>query len=863
MNPAQGRKTSAMTDRTRRPRMAMTGAAAIWSALMLVGLGAATAQEAATGPASQPTTATATEPGATEPAATEPATGPATEPATGPATGPATVPSIIRPPATRPAIGNGPLMLNFKDASLRTVLDYLSEAAGFIIVGEPKIEGRITLQSRWPVPVEEAVGLLDTVLKEKGYAAIRMGRTLKIVSLADAKKELIQTRFGNNPDEIKPSDRIITQVIPIRYVDAVKLKSDLSSLIPSSADVTTNAVSNTLIVTATEATVRRILEIIKAIDSHQADISTVKVFQLKYANATSTARLIQDIFKEDQTQQAGGGGFGGGRGRGGGGFVFTMGGAPPAADEGKGGRNVKVIASADDRTNTLVVSASPDVMKVIEGIVKDLDNNPAEVQAVYVYRVRNGDASNMASVLNTTFGWGGTTPTGGTGARQTTGMGLGGPLGGSSGITGGRGSTIGGGGGGTRGLSSGGLGGISGGRGAGGLGAGGLGTGGFGTGRTGGTTGLTGGGRTAGGGPGARGPTGTGSAGADLLGQVYVVPDPDTNSLIITTASKNWERVKEIIMDLDRAVPQVLIKVLVAEVTHTNALDLGMEFAYMNLNASKQGTSVGTNFNVAAQTTGFTFKLNTDHVLAAIRALANVSKLDVLSRPYILTGDNQQAQIMVGQDVPFITSSQITDNGQVINTIQYSPIGIILQVTPHINPQGLVTLDVYPEISSQTGETVPLNQFASSPVFARRFAQSRVAIKDGQTIVIGGLMQDQITKSVDKVPVLGDIPLLGLLFQHTNEKKTKTELLIFLTPHVAQQPEELKGMSEDEISGLKIVPKAVEPGAFEDHMMGLQRGGVTSRPAPTTQESDFHAIEVPPATQPATGDQDSRDTRNP
>ena len=347
----------------------------------------------------------------------------------------------------------------------------------------------------------------------------------------------------------------------------------------------------------------------------------------------------------------------------------------------------------------------------------------------------------------------------------------------------------------------------------------------------------------------------------DLTGKVFVVADTDTNSLVVTTAAKNFKRVKDIIDDLDRAVPQVLIKVLICEVTHTNTDDLGVEFSGLNLagvNAVQglsvgqqvpntpviegRGESAGSNFNVINNTTGgFMFAMDEKYVTAAVHALSQLNKVNVLSRPYILTSDNQEATIMVGENDPFVTSSQITTDGQVINTIQYQAIGIILDVTPHINGQGLVTIDVYPEISANTGRTVTLNQYASSPIFSQRFAQSRVAIRDGQTIVIGGMMQDELTKEIDKIPLLGDIPVLGLLFQHTNTVKQKTELLIFLTPHVAKEPGELKAMSESEKTGTKIVGDAVEPGAYKNHLHGMELGA-SSRPTsgPATQESEAH-----------------------
>ncbi|MCE5327726.1 MAG: type II secretion system secretin GspD [Planctomycetaceae bacterium] len=733
------------------------------------------------------------------PAAEAPASAPASQPQTTAAeTAPAQTQSTqmaISRPASRPTPGEGPISLNFRDASVRTVLEYLSEAAGLVVVQDAPISGRITVMSRRDIRVDEAVSLLDTVLKEKGYAAIRQGRTLKIVTLEQAKKELVPVRSGNDPSKIEPTDRIITQVIPIRYADAVKLKADLAALIPTTADVTSNASSNTIIITGTEATVKRIVEIIRAIDVHMSEVAQVKVFQLKYANATAAAKLIGEIFKEDQPQ--GQNPFAQMmRGR----RAFVMPGAP-AADSSADKRGVKVTASADDRTNTLVVSASPEILKVIDGVVKELDSNPSLEQDVFVYRLKNARATTLEPVLNSIFGAAGSAGTtsagriygGNTGTGAFTNRMSNSGRTGSSARSGGTGQN--------QSMMPGGFTSQQ------------QQTGQRGVSRQNQRTGQT------------------GTAASDLIGQVFIVAEADTNSLLVTTSSKNFDRVREIIANLDFAVPQVLIKVLIAEVTHENSLDLGVEFSGMNLRASGKGFSAGTNFKIAAETTGFMFKLNEQNIIATIRAIAGVDKLDVLSRPYILTGDNQQAAIMVGQEVPFITNTRITDTGQTINTVEYDDIGIILNVTPHINPQGLVTLDVYPEISTLTDSTVPISDTVRAPTISKRAAQSRVAVQSGQTIVIGGLMEDRKVQIVEKVPGLGDIPGIGVLFRRTRERKSKTELLIFLTPHVAQQTQDLDAITNTEIKNTKILPSAVQGGAFDEHMRGMAEP-VVPQPAP-------------------------------
>jgi general secretion pathway protein D len=770
---------------------------------------------------------------------------------------PATAPSTPGPntPLVASTQGGG-LLLNFKDATVDAVLDQLSEVAGFIVVKDtPRISYRITLLSKQAVNKEEAVSLLNTVLKPAGYTAIQMGRTLKIVAKDLAKKQNIPVRTGSDPEKVAQTDELITQVIPIHYADATQLKTDLTPLIGTDADFTANASSNSIIMTDTSANVRRIVEIISALDTSLAASTEVKVFQLKYANATAAAKLITDVFGQAQNTPntpgnangRGGGGFGrrgGFGGFGGGGFGgFGGGGGAAAAAAGQPGTGsrtqAKLTASSDDRTNTVVVAGPSDMIQDISRVIKEIDANPAEDSAVYTYNLKNGDSTDIAVVLNQLVN------PGSSGARATsprtnTGFGNGTSSFGQSNSRGG--------GGGGGGFGGGGFGGGGGGFGGGGFGGGG--TGGFG----GGAQRLGGGGGFGGGGFGGQGQLSQTAAAAanQLIGQVNVVANTDTNSLLIMTSPKNYDRVKLLLDELDRPVAQVLIKVLIAEVTHTNTEDIGAEFSVLNLRGgTAAGTAAGTtvqngqtgisSFGLAGAQTqngGTVVKILEDNVQATIRALETNGKLDVLSRPYILASDNQLASMIVGNSVPFITNTRLTDTGQTINTVQYQDIGIIVNVTPHINPEGLVILDVNPEISGETGDSVPIGNGVSAPVFSKRAAQSRVGIQDGQTVVIGGLMQDQKTETISKFPILGDIPGLGFLFRRTQSSKQKTELLIFLTPHVAPKPDLLKGMSKDEMRGTRLTPNAVAPGAFQEHMEGMRRGSTQ----PSSKDDDI----VPP-----------------
>ena len=749
--------------------------------------------------------------------ATRPATAPATQPAatTAPTTLPATTqaaeatPQPAVPP-TRPYDPNARVSFNFKEASVDSVLDYLSEYLGFIIIKDGPVGGRMTMTSRQAIGAADAVDLLNSALKPLNYTAIQTGRALRVVSRDKAKKANIPVHIGADPIQIKNSDELITQVIPLSQVDAVKLRADLQALYSPEADVTSNAGSNTIIITDSSANIRRIVEIVAAMDHQMAATADIKVFQLQYASATNAAKLINDLFKPDQpAQQQGGGrggfaGFPGFGGRGGGGGAA----APAAADT--GGRTAgKVTASADDRTNTLVVTGPTATLAVITDVVKQLDSNPSETSTVFVYHIRNGQAQHMQDVLNTLFG--ATSVSGSRTNTNTSSQGQRAPFGGTS--FGGSNSSSG-----SRGSSSGSMGSSG--------SFGGMNTGNSGNNRGNSNSGYGGGstGQLSG---------ASRAAAGDLTGQVYVVADLDTNSIIVTTAPKYVVRVKEILADLDRSVPQVLIKVLFAEVTHTNDSDLGVQASWLNERFAGAGSKLGTDFGLAQAQQGMVIGIDNGNFQAALRALAHEGKVDVLSRPYILASDNQLASILVGQEVPIITDSRTTDTGQTINTIAYKDVGIILNVTPHINPDGKVIMDVAPQISALVeNASVQIQAGITAPLISMRSAQSRVAIDNGQTIVIGGLMEDKKDVSVTKVPLLGDIPWIGNLFRRTKATKSKTELLIFLTPHVAMESSTLKGMSQDELNGVKILPHALTPQTVQDHIQGMQRGATTTPSEP-------------------------------
>ncbi|MEO6567133.1 MAG: hypothetical protein ABIO94_00095 [Opitutaceae bacterium] len=335
--------------------------------------------------------------------------------------------------------------------------------------------------------------------------------------------------------------------------------------------------------------------------------------------------------------------------------------------------------------------------------------------------------------------------------------------------------------------------------------------------------GRGGGGGAVGGGGGGGGGGGAGSANrtypnTSMLGDASISSDPDMRQIIVVTDAATNESIKTIIASLDKPKPQVLINVVFLQVTHDNSFDLGAEATYkgpISIKTNPDGIAT-TKFGIGAQladstTYGAFYQLVGRDVNATIHALSSVAKTEILSRPSILTRSNQRATIVVGQNVPLIESSTQNNNGggtSVTSTITYQDVGIILQVTPFITQSGLVEMIVAPKISSISPTVVSIPGAGNATVIDTRSADTVVVTPSDRTIVIGGLISNQKSDIQSKVPLLGDIPFVGNLFKRKNKGDVKTELLIFLTPHVVATPDELAVLSESERARLEFAPTA-------------------------------------------------------
>jgi general secretion pathway protein D len=332
---------------------------------------------------------------------------------------PEAVPSAFVPPAQAIGTNNSnELRLNFRNAPLEMVLSYLSDAAGFIIVLDTHVNGNVTIVSAHPVSQDEAVNLLNTELNRNGYAAIRSGRTLTIVDKSDAKTRNIPVKTGNNPRSIPDNDEIATWIIPIRFVEARQLVSDMSAFVSSQATIVANEAGNSIVVTDTQSNIRHLAEIIQAIDNSAEAETEIRVFPLKHANPNDVATELSSIFPSstsgNNTQSPIQ--FRGGGGGGPGGFFARMMAANAAGNNSSLNDRIKkatqVTAVADARIQAVIVTAPKELMEQIAGVMAELDVSSDRDQNVYVFQMKNGDPQQAVQVLQNMFQSGNTSRSG-------------------------------------------------------------------------------------------------------------------------------------------------------------------------------------------------------------------------------------------------------------------------------------------------------------------------------------------------------------------------------------------------------------------------------------------------------------------
>lgn len=751
------------------------------------------------------------------------------------------------------------ISMRFKDASVDHVLEFLSEVTGYTIVKSADLDMRVTIISPDDMPVDEAFAVLNAVLAIKGYTSIVNGNGAKIIPLEEAKLQATPIQIGSDPQGIKPDDTIVTQVLPLNSADATQLVKDLKDFVPQYGVMTAYGRSNTLIITASSAQIKRLAEIVKQLDVSMADRIKIEVFSLQYSDAAALAEVITKLYEkpkdaaaaaeQERQQRRRRGGFGG---RGPFSGVNDSGRDGTAqADQGsptEGGALQllgEVKAIADENTNSLIVSASQQNLEVIRRLIRELDTQRFSQPETRVFSLDHGDATEIANELNqafssasqNVFAGGGFGGFGGRGRRffpeqqranEQSGQGvLGLPE--LTAVPDARTNSVivtttaqqmesvgklieqldqdiadfvedtrvfvlehanaanletilnellstelferqaa------TRASFGSGFGGGFGGR---------FGGGAFSTGALGSSA-------------------QTADAARGLTGNVKIVADEDTNSLLITTFVRNFPSVEKLIKQLDILLPQVLIEAQIIEVTLDDESAFGVEWMWeqnTTISESAYRQNGSTDFGLVDEIFGLKYGILSEKLDTMLHALTKDTKVNILSTPRIMTKNNQEAVINVGQEVPFLVSTQETATGGVLTSTDFRNVGVILTVTPRINRSGTVSLDLNQQINSLIEFTL-----FDAPIISTREATASVTINDRQTMVIGGMIKDDKTETVHKISFLGDIPLLGNLFRRTDTRIEKTELMVFITPHVVYTNEGAERVTIEQRSKLHL-----------------------------------------------------------
>ncbi len=686
------------------------------------------------------------------------------------------------PPSTK-------VTMDYVDASLMDVTKYMAEITcrNFILADD--LKGQITIISHQQVTVAEAYEAYLSALEVAGYTTVTVGKNTKVVATSKAANAPLKVYEDG---DVPATDNFVTQIIQLDNVTVADVSSLVKDLAGPSAKIIGYSPTNTLIITDAAYNIRRVYRIVKQLDV-AAPKSKLEVIPIRYAAATDVEKILEEVYGV-----AAGSGSGSGSSSSSASSTGTdrasrrrardaAAAAPDAsaASATNVGSDANYISKiiADERTNSLIVLANDQALVGIKELIArvDIDIDPASRSQIHVMYLQHAKASDVAGVLSSlSEGSSGRSSSSSSSAtRRSTGS--------TSGSTNRRSTT-----GGTNRSSTGGS---------------------YRPGEPGGAAGPDGAPTP---GVGLGGAAGSGGVVAAFDSGMRVTADENTNSLVIIAAPEDFLVLKGVVDRLDIPRRQVYVEAVVVEVGSTDTLDLGV--AYHGGKPSGTAANPGLNYasgQFGASSASLPIDTTTGSLLSglavgvfgaaipltiagtqvdipafgvALNALASNSDVNILSNPNLLVVDNEKATITVGRNVPFPVSSGYSSTGQPVISYQRQDVGITLEVTPQINEANEVTMDLSLEVAEVEEGTDSGGGFTTS----ERKTENVVVVRDNQTIVIGGLIGNTDSKGTTKIPILGDIPLVGFLFRGKSDTQRKTNLLIFLTPHVINEPADLE-----------------------------------------------------------------------
>jgi general secretion pathway protein D len=628
--------------------------------------------------------------------------------------------------------------LDFTDVDISVLIKFISEVTGKNFIYDEKVRGNITIISPKKITQEEMYQVFLSVLQVKGFTTVEQGNVVKIIPTRDAVQEGLKTFKKRS---YRTTDEFITQLIPLKYIDAKDASPLLTPLISKEGLLTFYSPSNTLIIIDRGSNISRIADILAELDIDTA-AQVIKLYQLEHAPSDDVTNILNQLYTSTGRPIA-----------------------PRTAAQRARQKQAKVVTStaageskflSDPRTNSVIILAPSELIEEIEEMIAKLDiPAPENVGKINVYYLENADAEELATVLNNLIS--GTTAAG----RQP-------PQPGTP-------STI------------------------------------------------------------------KGIITPEFEGPIKLSADKSTNSLLVIASPVDYLTLVDVIKKLDIKRRQVYVEAIIMEVQLDKGLDLGAEYRGAFEPTDSSAAILGSNFNFSGNVNDLLVALAAGNPLllagegltagviggtvilpdgteipaitAILRAAQVSSNTNVLATPHLLTTDNEEAEIIVGENVPFITSQarDTTNLANIINTVEREDVGTTLRIIPQIHESDFVKLDIYQETSAIKEGTSILDINPVGPTTTKRSAKTNVIVKSGQTIILGGLMQERRTKRISKIPLLGDIPLLGALFRFESTNAQKTNLLIFLTPKIIKDIEELQGVTLKMKESMKMfIEKNVE-----------------------------------------------------
>ena len=655
--------------------------------------------------------------------------------------------------------------LDMVSKELTDVIKFFAEITGRNFILTDDIKGEVTIISHTPVTVAEAYEAFLSCLEVEGYTTVTVGGMTKVVPTGEASNNPLRVYEGGN---IPRTDNFVTQIIQLENVRVGDISSVVKDLGGKAAKIIAYAPTNTLIITDSAINIRRVYNIINQLDV-AAPRAQLEIIPLGHATAADVEKVIEELYGTAESSSSSSSSSNDSnrssrssrrnrnrnRNRNQEGSSASSGSATKVGAEGK---YIEKIIS-DERTNSLIILANEEAMAAVKELIADLDVDvdPASRAQIHVIYLEHAKAADIAQVLSNLAE---SSAANSSNNNRTN----------NRNMRNARNSR----------------------------------------------TRPTQPSRGGDGNDAADSSSGEGSATAAFDDGVRITSDENTNSLVIIATPDQYRIIQSVISRLDIVRKQVFVEAVIMELTSEDNFSAGVGF-HLGRGNTVGGQDVLSLFSgqTAVSSLSLTESLLTGSAMGVfgpdittsvsnpltgepltvpafgivLQALQANSSTNILSTPNILTMDNEQAKIVVGRNIPFPVSNSFNNNGIPVINFSREDVAITLQVTPQINESNYVTLEVLQEVQEVEDGS---SDSAGGPTTSKRSAETTVVVRDNQTIVIGGLMGSTDTEVQTKVPLLGDIPLLGRFFRSSSTVTRKTNLLIFLTPHVIDEPADLE-----------------------------------------------------------------------